>query len=115
MLTANASLITFEVNGDSFTAGETVLVDVIINDINPDAAEFTFNTVFDDIALAFNGFTLSDDVFNTAVFGSGDLSFLNPSLVNLGAFWISELDVPGSSFTFGQISFYYVNRCNTIF
>ncbi len=102
---ANASLITFDLSNNTPIAGDTLLVDIVINNINADAAELTFDIDFDDVALSFLGFTVADDVLNFGGFGSADEDLFTTGILNVGAYWFFASDKPGTSFTLGQLSF----------
>lgn len=101
---ANAGLISYNSDKTSYLTGETVFVDLFVNNINPNAAELFFDYSFNDIELTFNSFTFSDDVLNSAFITNAD-TFSSPSILTIESIWFDSLDLPASSFELGQISF----------
>ncbi|MBU2869505.1 cohesin domain-containing protein [Colwellia sp. E2M01] len=101
--TANANLITFTPDQASYGTGDSVLVDVMINNINPEAAEFGFDISFDDAALSFDEFTFDNSVLSSAIFA--DASQFMSGSITVFSTWLDAIDVPGSNFSLGQMRF----------
>ncbi|TYK66559.1 cohesin domain-containing protein [Colwellia echini] len=101
--TANASLITFTPDKANYNAGESVLVDVMVNNINPEAAEFGFDIIFDNNALSFDEFTFDNSVLSSAIFTDAS-QFMSGSITIFSA-WLDAIDVPSANFNLGQIRF----------
>lgn len=102
---ANASLISFDLDNPNPTTGEQLLVDVVVNNLNPEAAELSFDIAFDDTSLLFDYFILGDDVLFSGGFGAIDTDLFSSGLLNAAAFWTFASDKPGTSFVLGQIAF----------
>jgi hypothetical protein len=100
---AQANLLSFTPNQVSYNAGDTVLIDIFVNNINPEAAEFEFDLGFDNLALTYNLFTFDDSVFFSAVTSEADV--FSVGTISFFTSWFDEADVPGPNFRLGQISF----------
>lgn len=109
--TAKAGLITYSSsNTGEVTQNDTVSVDVLINNINPEIAELEFEVLFDDSLFTFEGFSFSTGVQSSAfITDSYETLF---SSVNLYALWFDSLDVPGTSFNLGTLSFKAITNAN---
>lgn len=98
-----AGLIAFEPNiTGTISAGQQVVVDVVINDLNPEVAELEFDLLFDDSLFTFDSFEFSDDVFFTAFLT--DSQYLGSGQLNLFSIWFDASELPGSNFVFGQLA-----------
>ena len=104
-LHSQASFIGVSTDQTNFNAGDTVLLDLSISNISLDTAELGFNLNFDSAALAFDSFSFSDDVFNSAFLSAADLSFFDNNIVEFFVLWFDSVDLPGTSFSLGQASF----------
>jgi|GEM_PF-5116331 len=100
---ANANLLSFTTDKGSYTLGETVLVDIFVNDINYEAAEFGFDVKFNDSALTFRSFMFDDAVFFSAIITEADQFTSNT--ITLFSAWFENIDLPATSFKLGQLSF----------
>jgi hypothetical protein len=103
-LQTQASLISFETNQMSYLNGEQVIVDVLVNNINPDAAEFDFDITFDSSALTFDRFAFSDDVLFSAFIFDAQLAS-SGDMVDVFSLWFDSIDLPASSFNLAQVTF----------
>lgn len=104
-LQSQASLINLSTDQASYSSGETVLLDISVSNINPTAAELGFNVNFDSLALSFDSFDFSIDVVSTAFFPAADLSFFDDNIIEVFVLWFDSTDLPGTSFSLGQVSF----------
>lgn len=111
---ANAGLLTFSTNQTSYLANESVLVDITVNNINPDAAELSFDMSFNESLLAFNSFVFSNEVINSAFFTDAD-TFKANNILTIYSSWFSAVDLPATSFTLGQVSLTALASLKTTF
>jgi hypothetical protein len=100
---ANATLLSFTTDKLTYEQADTVLVDVFVNNINSEAAEFGFDLGFNDLALSYEGFTFDDSVFFSAVIA--DASLFASNAVTFFNAWFDSADVPAASFKLGQLRF----------
>ncbi|MEO9947106.1 MAG: hypothetical protein ABJH28_04770 [Paraglaciecola sp.] len=104
-LQSQASLINLSTDQASYNSGDTVLLDISVTNINPAAAELGFNVNFDSLALTFDSFDFSMDVLSSAFFPMADLSFFDDNIIEVFVLWFDSADLPGTSFSLGQVSF----------
>ncbi|MGJ8679672.1 hypothetical protein [Paraglaciecola sp.] len=103
---ANAGLITAQADQTSYNTGDTVTVDLYINNLNPIADYLLLDYAFDSSELAFDSFQFADSVWdNTEGFLDADGSTFD----GLIAFTIDLVDnwsdTLGTSFKLGQGQF----------
>lgn len=103
---ANASLITAQADQSSYNTGETVTVDLYINNLNPIADFLLLDYAFDSTELAFDFFDFTDSVWNNT---EGFLDADGFTFDGLIAFTIDFVDnwsdTLGTSFKLGQGQF----------
>ncbi|MEG3768501.1 hypothetical protein [Alteromonas sp. 14N.309.X.WAT.G.H12] len=102
---SQATSINLNTDKGSYDAGETVLLDVSIVDIDANAAELGFDLLFDETALSFDNFDFSTDILSSAFFYAADLSFFDNNIVEIFTLWFDSADLPASSFSLGQATF----------
>lgn len=104
-LQSQASIIKLSTNQINYNLGDTVLLNISLENINPDTAELRFNLNFDSSTLSFDFFDFSTDVLSTAFISEGDLSFFDNSIIEIFVLWFDSADLPATSFSLGQASF----------
>jgi hypothetical protein len=104
-LQSNAALINLSSAQASYEVGDTVLLDITVQDLSLDTAEIGFDLSFDSLALTFDSFSFSSDVFDSALFSAADLSFFDNNIVEFFVLWWDSSDLPATSFSLGQASF----------
>ena len=104
-LQSNAALINLTADQASYAVGDTVLLDITLQDLSLDTAELGFNLNFDSSALTFDSFSFSLDILSSAFFPAADLSFFNDNIVEFFVLWWDSSDLPATSFALGQASF----------
>lgn len=114
MVKANAGLISAVANQTTYNNGDTVVVDVFVNDLNPalDFLELDFS--FDDSVLSFidNSWFDSAEVFSYGAFG--DAFSLSPNTLILQANFLNGItDIVGTTFKLGELQFLALNSVNT--
>lgn len=100
---AEANLLDFTTDKVTYEQADTVLVDIFVNNINSDAAEFSFDMGFNNAALAFEQFTFDDPVFFSAMLTDAYLSAANT--ITLFSVWFENTDLPAANFKLGQLRF----------
>ncbi|MDO6693302.1 hypothetical protein Q4574_08400 [Aliiglaciecola sp. 3_MG-2023] len=113
-MNANAGLITTETDQTSYSSGETITVDILVNDINPAIDFLAFDFGYDDSLIEFvdNSWFDSDDVFNFGAFG--DAFTFVPNTVIVQAFFLDGItDIVGTSFKLGELQFTALTNTNT--
>jgi hypothetical protein len=94
---AYGSLLSFNPTSLSTSLGDTIDVDIVISDLNgSNVAAFEFNVIFDDSVLAFQSYSLSDNLGDLSL---GDAYDFSNGYLGMGTINISELSmVPDLSF-----------------
>jgi hypothetical protein len=102
---SHASIIQLSTDQANYAIGDTVTLDISLEDISSDTAELGFDLVFDSTALTFDSFNFSTDVVNSAFLAFADISFFDNNIIEVFAFWLDSSDLPSTSFNLGQVSF----------
>ncbi|XPF93142.1 PEP-CTERM sorting domain-containing protein [Colwellia sp. RE-S-Sl-9] len=99
----NAGLITTTSDQVTYNAGDTVLVDLFINEANPSIDWLQVEYLFNNTELSFEGFSITNEVFDNTyyddIFADVDLLTIQ---VGFLADWSNFL---GTSFQLGQLEF----------
>lgn len=111
-LNANAGLITTQSDKDNYSAGDTILVDFYVNNLNEEVNDLQVEFNFDDALFEFVDFSWidSDAVWDFFAFGGAflyDIDLLNVYVFGLDGPLDSDsiTDVVGSSFKLGSVEF----------
>ena len=103
MFNANAGLITTQSDQATYNAGDTILVDLFVNDANPVLDWLSVDFNFDSTQFLFNDFTVTDDVFlNSYYYGAYEVGTTFNVEVGFFSGWSDFL---GTSFKLGQAEF----------
>jgi hypothetical protein len=112
----NAGLISAETEQTNYNNGDTVTVDIFVNNLNPalDFLELDFG--FDDSLLSFveNSWFDSNGVFDFGAFGDAFAGFSADTLVIQANFLNGITDVLGTSFKLGELQFTALGDVNML-
>jgi len=113
-INANAGLISSETDQASYNIGDTVIVDVFVNHINPSLDFLELDFSFNDSQLAFveNSWLDSADIFNFGAFADA-FTFLPDTLIIQASFLNGITDVVGTSFQLGELQFTALTNIDT--
>ena len=105
-----AASIWFEPFASSINVGESVDVDVVIGGLGAgeDVGAFDFNVLFNDAVLAFDSYSLTDNLGDISAGDASDWSWgdLGGGTANLAELsWLGDLSFQPDSFTLATLSF----------
>ncbi|MGD9576767.1 MAG: PEP-CTERM sorting domain-containing protein [Syntrophorhabdus sp.] len=104
------SILSFEPFVSSINSGDSVDVNVVISGLraNDAVGGFDFNVVFDDSVLAFDSYSLTDNLGSIPAYDADDWSLgdLGGGTVNIAELsWLSDLSFQDDSFVLATLSF----------
>ncbi len=104
-----ATLLSFNPSASSINVGESLNVNVVISDLGGSfVGGFDFDVTFDDAILAFDSYSLTDNLGDISAGDADDWSFgdIGFGTINLAEIsWLWDLSFQGDSFTLATLSF----------